>query len=362
MGIRIDLNQRQKLILRVLRSTASLSAGEILDQLITTGEDISRPTLNRELEKLTEVSLIEKQGAGPGIKYNLSAQAKLITYIEPNNYFEQDPDSRKALTSFNWQVFDLLNDFAIFTSAELRELDQLNNLYRKSRKKLSTTLVRKEIERITIEFSWKSSKIEGNTYTLLETENLLKNGVAAANRSPEETQMIVNHKDALKYIFAEPEQFKQITKGQIESIHTMLTKGLDITGGIRNNLVGITGTTYKPLDNRQQIEEALVRVCELISRKESPFEKSLLAMLLLSYIQAFEDGNKRTSRLIGNALLLAYNCCPLSLRSVDEVQYKQGLILFYEQNNLSLFKETYLEQARFAVENYFQAWEMRLRR
>jgi Fic family protein len=78
-------------------------------------------------------------------------------------------------------------------------------------------------------------------------------------------------------------------------------------------------------------------------------------MLFLSYLQLFEDGNKRTSRLIGNSILISHTLCPLSLRSVDEEKYKQALVLFYEQNNFSLFKETYLEQAKFAVDNYFLA-------
>ena len=87
--------------------------------------------------------------------------------------------------------------------------------------------------------------------------------------------------------------------------------------------------------------------------KDDPYEKALLALLLISYIQPFEDGNKRTSRLVSNALLLAYGHCPLTFRSVDANDYRAALLLFYEQNNISAFKRIFIEQAEFAVHEYF---------
>ena len=91
----------------------------------------------------------------------------------------------------------------------------------------------------------------------------------------------------------------------------------------------------------------------LINEKEFFFEKSFLALLLISYIQPFEDGNKRTSRILGNALLLANDYCPLSYRSVDEVEYKKGVLLFYEQNSAFYFKQLFLDQFRQAIKRYF---------
>jgi Fic family protein len=220
---------------------------------------------------------------------------------------------------------------------------------------LSEAILQKEIERITIELSWKSSAIEGNTYSLLETENLLKNGLPAEGKSEEETQMVLNHKIAINHIFEHAEQYRDLSVNKIEKIHGLLTKDLGIQRGVRTALVGITGTAYTPIDNKPQIEDALGEMVILINSTSDVFAKSLLSMLLTSYIQAFEDGNKRTSRLLGNAVLLAHNSFPLSFRSVDEVRYKEGLLLFYEQNNLSLFKEIYMEQAEFAVKNYFRS-------
>ena len=94
-------------------------------------------------------------------------------------------------------------------------------------------------------------------------------------------------------------------------------------------------------------------MCNLINGKEEPYEKALLALLLIAYIQPFMDGNKRTSRLIANAILIAANCCPLSFRTVAANDYRAALLLFYEQNNVSAFKRMFLEQVEFAVREYF---------
>ena len=130
-------------------------------------------------------------------------------------------------------------------------------------------------------------------------------------------------------------------------------KELDIDRNIRTRRVGITGTNYRPIDNEFQIREALVQTCDLVNSRENVFEKALLIMVLLSYIQAFNDGNKRVARISCNAILIANKYCPISFRSVDSMDYKKAMILFYEQNNLSAFKQIFISQFRFAVETYF---------
>lgn len=353
--MRVTLSNRHKEILNTIRKEDGISASHLLKQVLSAGFDISRPTLNRDLEELLSIDFISQEGKGPATRYFLTPKAKLETYIDAAKYFEQAPDDRNAYKQFNWQIFDQLAGYAIFSDDELELLAQLEERYQRNIRKLSQTIVKKEIERITIEFSWKSSKIEGNTYTLLETENLLKNGIEASGHSKEESIMILNHKKALDFIYANTNIYQQISKSKIENMHALLTKDLDINPGIRSLQVAITGTIYRPLDNQAQLIEALDKSVKLINSQESAYSRSFLTMLFLSYLQLFEDGNKRTSRLMGNAILLNSKLCPLSLRSVDGEKYKQGLVLFYEQNNISLFKEIYLEQAQFAVDNYFVA-------
>jgi Fic family protein len=353
--MRIKLNQRQKQILNLLALNKGESAASLLDHLNSQGFDISRPTVNRDLDELVEAQILERKGSGPSTTYSLTVQARLLTHIDSAAYFEDDPDSRNAIKSFNWQIFELLKQISVFNHQESSVLESLHSEYLAQKAGLSEAILQKEIERITIELSWKSSAIEGNTYSLLETENLLKNGLPAEGKSEEETQMVLNHKIAINHIFEHAEQYRDLSVNKIEKIHGLLTKDLGIQRGVRTALVGITGTAYTPIDNKPQIEDALGEMVILINSTSDVFAKSLLSMLLTSYIQAFEDGNKRTSRLLGNAVLLAHNSFPLSFRSVDEVRYKEGLLLFYEQNNLSLFKEIYMEQAEFAVKNYFRS-------
>ena len=136
-------------------------------------------------------------------------------------------------------------------------------------------------------------------------------------------------------------------------IHSMLIKELVIERNVRKRRVGISGTNYKPLDNEFQIKEALLNMCVLINSKENIFEKALLTLVLISYIQPFMDGNKRTARIVSNAILINYNYCPISFRTVDSIEYKKAMLLFYEQNNISSMKEIFITQFEFAVNTYF---------
>ena len=241
----------------------------------------------------------------------------------------------------------------MFSESELEKLYKFQTLFLENSKKLSTFEYQKELERLAIDLSWKSSQIEGNTYSLLETERLLKEKIAAIGKSKEEASMLLNHKYAIDFIVENPDYLSKLTVSKIEDIHSLLIKDLDIEKNIRKRKVGITGTNYKPLDNEFQIREALQAMCELVNNKEIVFEKALLSLFLLSYIQAFNDGNKRTARIVSNAILINYNYCPISFRTVDSIDYKKAMLIFYEQNNIQPFKNIFIEQFEFAVNTYF---------
>jgi Fic family protein len=117
-------------------------------------------------------------------------------------------------------------------------------------------------------------------------------------------------------------------------------------------MVGITGTKYKPLDNKYQIKEALDSLIKLINSTSDPYSKALITLAGISYIQPFEDGNKRVSRLVSNAILLSKNCAPLSYRNTDENEYKKAMLIFYEKNSLSFIKQIFVEQYLFSTKNY----------
>ena len=232
----------------------------------------------------------------------------------------------------------------IFTESERLKLEDCQRVFTQHMQEMprGTTAYNRELERLGIDLSWKSAQIEGNTYTLIETETLLKELREAKGKKHEEAVMLLNHKEALKAIIDHPAYFRNLNLSRIEDIHSVLVEGLGVERRLRHRRVRITGTKYQPLAVESQIREAVEDMCELVNGKTNPYEKALLALLLIAYIQPFEDGNKRTSRLIANALLLAHDCCPLTFRSVEANDYRAALLLFYEQNNVSAFKRIFL--------------------
>ena len=314
----------------------------------------SPATVKRILSSLVENGSALVSGQGRATKYSVSPQAQVTMELNIDTYFQKETDEREVQTSFN---FDLINEtlpkVELFTAEEKERLNALQAQFTRNLEGITPTEYRKEMERLGIDLSWKSSQIEGNTYSLLETERLLKDKQTASGKTKEEAVMLLNHKDALDFVLADPEYLREISVRRIEELHTLLVKELDVDKGIRKRRVGVTGTNYRPLDNEYQIREALEDTCRLINGKENVFEKALLALVLLSYIQAFADGNKRTARITSNAILIANRYCPISFRSVDSVDYKKAMLIFYEQNNISAFKKIFIDQFAFAVNTYF---------
>lgn len=316
-------------------------------------ESFSYATIKRILKKLYDDGLIITEGKGRSTKYALSSPSDLFYPLDINAYFKIEQDQRTVKEAFNFGVLDVLADVAIFTPDEDKHLKSLHEKFLENISKLSPVIYNKELERLAIDLSWKSSQIEGNTYTLLETERLLKEKETASGKPKDDAVMLLNHKKALNFIIDHPDYVVPLKIQSIEDIHSILIKELEIDRNIRQSRVGISGTNYVPLDNEYQIREALTAMCDLINKKENPLEKSLLTLVLLSYIQAFVDGNKRTARIVANAILIAAGCCPISFRTVDSIEYKEAMLIFYELNNISAFKRIFISQFEFAVKTYF---------
>ena len=338
-------------ILQFLHYNPSSSRVEIAAGL---SEAPNERTLKRLIAEAVQQGNIIVEGKGRATRYSLSPQAHLMMPLDIDTYFLKDIDERKVQESFNFDLIRAtLPQVDIFTTEELERLEVAHQAFLKNMATLSEVEYRKEMERLGVDLSWKSSQIEGNTYSLLETERLLKEKLTAEGKTKEEAVMLLNHKDALDFVLDNPDYLKEISVRRIEDIHGILTKELGVGTGIRTRRVGITGTNYRPLDNEFQIREALEDSCNLINGKENVFEKALLTLVLLSYIQAFSDGNKRTARITSNAILMAWGYCPLSFRTVDSVDYKKAMLMFYEQNNIAAFKQIFIEQYEFATKNYF---------
>lgn len=346
---KVSQNSNQ-IVLDYLKNNPNSSSLEIFENANHT---LGYATIKRILKKNVAENTIEVTGKGKNTRYKISFQYQFIYEINISEYFKKEIDERNVLDKFTLNICNLLEKVKLFSDLELEKLDKLQKMFLENSKKLSAFEYQKELERLAIDLSWKSSQIEGNTYSLLETERLLKEKIAADGKSKEETTMLLNHKYAIDFIVENPDYLANISVSKLEDIHSLLIKDLEIEKNIRKRKVGITGTNYKPLDNEFQIREALQSMCELLNSKENVFEKALLSLLLLSYIQAFNDGNKRTARIVSNAILINYNYCPISFRTVDSIDYKKAMLVFYEQNNMQPFKNIFIEQFEFAVTTYF---------
>ena len=338
-------------ILQYLHYHPLSSRGDITAGTAFKGSDA---TLKRMIAAGIKAGDIVAEGKARATRYRLSPQAQLLMPLNLDTYFALEVDERQVQSSYNFELINgLLAETRLFSDKEQSHFDALQEEFRQHVGELTDNEYRKEMERLGIDLSWKSSQIEGNTYTLLETERLLRESKTAEGKSKEEAVMLLNHKDALSFVLDNPDYLQELTVSHIEDIHQLLTKDLSIDKGLRRHRVGITGTNYHPLDNEFQIREAMREACELINSKSNIFEKALLTLVLLSYIQPFSDGNKRTARITSNAILIANDYCPLSFRSIDSIDYKKAMLIFYEQNNLYAFKQIFMEQFEFAVKEYF---------
>ena len=335
-------------LLEYIEAHPGQSSKQIADAFV---DEASLATVKRGLNELVSHFFIYSEGKARATKYYVSP---LFAPVDLDAYFSKEVDERQIQTGYNFDLIpNVLSRASLFTEREMQELNTLQEQFARNFAALSEEQKRKEMERLGIDLSWKSSQIEGNTYSLLETEKLLKEKKTASGKTKEEAIMLLNHKDALDFIVAHPDYLEHLTISHIEDIHSLLVKELNVDRNIRTRRVGITGTNYRPIDNEFQIREALQQSCDLVTSRENVFEKALFVLVLLSYIQAFNDGNKRIARITSNAILIANNYCPISFRTVDSIDYKKAMLLFYEQNNISAFKQIFIEQFRFAVETYF---------
>ena len=345
-----SINLRQ-LILEYLSQNAIASSKEIHEGVKHVA---AYATVKRTLQALIAEGFIHIKGNGKGTKYHLSPAYFVLAPVDLETYFQKEIDERLIRSDFNLILIDeVLNSTQLFSEAEVERLNKLQSVFKQNTSSLTAEEFNREFERLAIDLSWKSSQIEGNTYSLLETEQLLREKQTAAGKTKDEATMLLNHKEALDFILLNKDYIKPLSISGIEDLHSVLIKELKVGRNIRKRRVGISGTNYKPIDNEFQIREALQSMCNLVNSKANIFEKALLVLVLISYIQPFEDGNKRTARIISNAILMNAGFCPISFRTVDSIEYKKAMLVFYEQNNITPFKKIFIDQFEFAVKTYF---------
>jgi hypothetical protein len=207
------------------------------------------------------------------------------------------------------------------------------------------TFARDILNRLLIDLSWASSQLEGNTYSRLDTERLIELGQAADGKDALETQMILNHKDAIEYLVSDPAN-ASLSAGTIIALHAFLSDGLMADpmacGRIRQRAVEIGGSVYMPVALPQRLEELFGIVIQMATEIVDPFEQAFFLMVHLPYLQPFEDVNKRVSRLAANIPFIRHNLCPLSFIDVPQQAYVDALIGVYELNRIELLRDVFV--------------------
>lgn len=217
------------------------------------------------------------------------------------------------------------------------------------------TFARDIIARLLIDLSWASSRLEGNTYSRLDTQNLIEFGQRAEGKDAAEAQMILNHKAAIEFLVTGPGE-GGIDARTVRSLHALLMAGLlrdpKDEGRLRRVPIGITGTTYIPTEDPHLIAECFDRIVEKARAIDDPFERSFFLLVQLPYLQPFIDGNKRTSRLAANHPLVDANLCPLTFLDVPEQDYVAGTLAIYELQRVDLLRDLYVWAYERSCERY----------
>lgn len=217
------------------------------------------------------------------------------------------------------------------------------------------TYARQILGRLLIDLSWNSSRLEGNTYSLLETERLLSVGEAASGKDALEAQMILNHKRAIEFL-VEPAAEIGCNRYTLLNLHALLADNLlaDPTAGgrLRGIAVGVAGTVFHPLEGPQRIAECFQQVLDTTAAITDPFEQAFFMMVHLPYLQPFEDVNKRVSRLAANIPLIRHNLCPLSFVDLDRQTYIHAVLGIYELNRVELLRDVFVWAYRRSSARY----------
>ncbi|MDN3986162.1 Fic family protein [Zwartia vadi] len=330
------------------------------------GGSLQRRSLQRRLSRLIEQGRVQMFGEARSVRYratsnsfnvsveegikakdHITAEIYVPTSLEGEQIkaYVRQPRQFRSPVSYKLEFLEQYHpNQTEYLPKGLR--DQLHALGRSPAEQTPAgTFARDILNRLLVDLSWASSQLEGNTYSRLDTERLIEYGQAAEGKDALETQMILNHKDAIEFLVRNTEH-ASLTKEVIISLHAFLSDGLMADplscGSIRNRAVEIGGSVYLPVALPQRLEELFGIVIQMASEIDDPFEQAFFLMVHLSYLQPFEDVNKRVSRLAANIPFIRHNLCPLSFIDVPQQSYVDAMLGVYELNRIELLRDVFV--------------------
>lgn len=325
----------------------------------------NRRTLQRWLKQLIAQQQVHRKGQGRSVRYlrgnvvnsqgtvvantPATTHEQILIALSPEaktveRYIRQPLMLRKPV-GYNQAFLDEYRpNVSYYLGQDIRD-ELLTQGQAVSSNEPAGTYARQLSNRLLIDLSWNSSRLEGNTYSLLETERLISAGEAASGKNALEAQMILNHKEAIEFLIDSAGEigFNRYT---LLNLHALLSDNLlddpTASGRLRTIAVGIGQTTFLPLEVPQRIEACFEQVLETATAIRDPFEQAFFAMVHLPYLQPFEDVNKRVSRLAANIPLIQRNLCPLSFVDVSQSTYISAMLGIYEINRVELLRDVFV--------------------
>ena len=353
----------------LLHSIEQASGNISITELLETHPDLTRRTAQRWLSKLLEDNKIIVEGGGrsrvyravPTDKPSLQAVDQYPSYIPLSadsrdilSYIDQPLEARKPVGYDISFLEDYQPNKSYYLSEPLRR--QLHKMGDTQQTKLPIgTYGRAILNRLLIDLSWASSNLEGNTYTRLDTRELIEHGHAATGKAAIETQMILNHKAAIELLVENVDEigFNRYT---LLNLHSLLAENLlpnpSDEGRLRQHIVEIGKSVFRPLSVPAQIEDALTLLLNKASQINDPFEQSFFVMVHIPYLQPFADINKRTSRIAANLPLIRANLCPLTFLDVPEQAYSRAILGVYELGRIELLRDLFVWAYERSTQEY----------
>lgn len=357
-----DLKKQLEAIKRILKG---FSDGASIEEIkVATGLNIELRTLQRRLAKLKEKGEITVSGDTRSTRYHLVEEIGFVSFNEPRIAYGQtgqslplsnasreiiaaisQPVASRKPVGYNREFLEFYrpNIDTYLTKVEKQTLARFGHTAHFNQP--AGTFAREILNRLLIDLSWNSSRLEGNTYSLLDTERLISLGEVSDKKTAMEAQMILNHKDAIEFLVEGVDDIG-FNRYSILNLHGLLSHNLlpdtAASGRLRRISVGIHKSVYTPLGVPQLIEEMFDLLLEKASQIEDPFEQAFFVMVHLPYLQPFDDVNKRVSRLAVNIPLFRNNLAPLSFTDVPNNLYIQGILGVYEINRIDLLKDVFI--------------------
>lgn len=369
-GEKIDkYTQWQSLVAAV--ASFGLQGAAVQDVEAQFDRAIPRRTIQYRLKRAVELGLLRKTGKQRGVRYFVADASALGANKSGlgDSTAEDFPFSdaaeavltlvRKPLSHRKPVTYQaaFLDGYRPNSSHYLnpQELEHLSSLGAGGVNEPAGTFARQLLNRLLIDLSWNSSRLEGNTYSLLETRRLIQFGAAAEGKASLEAQMILNHKDAIEFLVENAEDigFNRYT---LLNLHALLSNNLladpGASGRLRSIDVGIGKSVYQPLAVPQLIAEYFDQILATAEAIRNPFEQALFALVQLPYLQAFDDVNKRVSRLAANIPLIKNNLLPLSFIDLPKNAYTEAVLAVYELNKIEPLKEVFIWAYERSAEYY----------